>query len=235
MLEVREIDVFYGALQALKKVSIEVNKGEIVTVIGSNGAGKTTLLKTIAGLLRPSSGHIEFLRRRIDGMKAHEIVNLGISLVPEGRKLFPSLTVMENLELGAYVARARRQKEDTLKFVFELFPILKERKDQKAGTLSGGEQQMLALGRALMSQPKLLMLDEPSLGLAPKIALKILETVRALNKETGLTILLVEQNVMLALEIADRGYVLETGFISHKGSTRELKNIEEIRKRYLAI
>jgi len=234
MLEVKRINVYYGDLQALWDVSFEVNKGEIVTIVGSNGAGKTTTLRTISGLLRPKPGEISFMGERIDRLPPHKIVEKGIAHIPEGRRLFPYMTVLENLELGAYTREAREKKDDTLEWVYQLFPKLKERRSQLAGTLSGGEQQMLAIGRALMSRPKLLMSDEPSLGLAPKLVLLVFEMLKKINEE-GITILLVEQNVRHALELADRGYVLETGKIVLEGDSRELLANEHVKKAYLGM
>ena len=234
MLKISNLDVFYGNIQALWKVSLEVNEGELVVVIGANGAGKTTLLRAISGLVHVASGTIEFLGERIDGLPPYKIVSKGIVQVPEGRKLFPFMTVQENLELGAYTPEARKEKDETLKLVYEIFPVLKERKNQRAGTLSGGEQQMLAMGRALMSKPKLFLLDEPSLGLAPIVVEKVFDVVKELNRR-GMTILLVEQNVERALEIAHRGYVLEVGRIVLKGRSDELIKNEQVRKAYLGI
>ena len=234
MLEVRNISSFYGDLQALWDISFNVEKGEMVTILGPNGAGKTTTLRTVSGLLRPKKGSIEFLGRRIDKLPAYKIVELGIAHVPEGRRLFPKMTVLENIELGAYTQEARKKKDDTMEWIFTLFPILKERKKQLAGTLSGGEQQMLAIARALMSRPKLLMLDEPSLGLAPKLVIKVFEMIKKINEE-GVTILLVEQNVKRALELAHRGYVLETGRIVLEGPSNELIKNEYIKKSFLGM
>jgi len=234
LLKISNLDVFYGNIQALWKVSLEVNEGELVVVIGANGAGKTTLLRAISGLVHVASGTIEFLGERIDGLPPYKIVSKGIVQVPEGRKLFPFMTVQENLELGAYTPEARKEKDETLKLVYEIFPVLKERKNQRAGTLSGGEQQMLAMGRALMSKPKLFLLDEPSLGLAPIVVEKVFDVVKELNRR-GMTILLVEQNVERALEIAHRGYVLEVGRIVLKGRSDELIKNEQVRKAYLGI
>jgi len=234
MLEVRNISSFYGDLQALWDISFNVEKGEMVTILGPNGAGKTTTLRTVSGLLRPKKGSIEFLGRRIDKLPAYKIVELGIAHVPEGRRLFPKMTVLENIELGAYTQEARKKKDDTMEWIFTLFPILKERKKQLAGTLSGGEQQMLAIARALMSRPKLLMLDEPSLGLAPKLVIKVFEMIKKINEE-GVTILLVEQNVKRALELAHRGYVLETGRIVLEGLSNELIKNEYIKKSFLGM
>jgi len=234
LLKVNKINVFYGDLQALWDVSFEVYEGEKVVIVGANGAGKTTTLKTISGLLRPRSGTIEFMGQRIDRLPAHKIVELGIAHVPEGRRLFPKMTVLENLEMGAYTKRAREKFEDTLEWVFSIFPRLKERKNQIAGTMSGGERQMLAIARGLMSRPKLLMLDEPSLGLAPKLVLKTFEVIQRISEE-GVTILLVEQNVRHALELADRGYVLETGRITLSGTGEELLNNDYVKKAYLGM
>jgi len=234
VLEVNGINVFYVKVQALWDVSFKVEEGEIVAVVGANGAGKTTLLKTLSGLVRPSSGTIKFLGKRIDQLPAHKIVEDGISHIPEGRGIFSSLTVFENLKMGAYTAKAWKERDETLKLVYELFPILSERRNQTAGTLSGGEQQMLAIARGLMSKPKMIMLDEPSLGLAPKIVMKIFELIEEINKG-GVTILLVEQNVQQALELAERGYVLETGKICTEGKGKELLRNELVKKAYLGL
>jgi len=234
LLEVNGINVFYGDLQALWDVSFEVKEEETVAIIGSNCAGKTTTLNTISGILRPRSGSMEFLGHRIDELPPHRIVELGIAQIPEGRKLFPSMTVTENLEMGASVPEAWKNRDRTMEWVFELFPRLEERKIQMAGTLSGGEQQMLAIGRGLMSMPKLLMLDEPSLGLAPMLVLKTFEMIERIRKE-GVSILIVEQNVHHALELADRGYVLETGKIAIEGESKELMDNEHVKKAYLGI
>lgn len=234
MLEVNSINVFYAKVQALWDVSLKVDEGEMVAVVGANGAGKTTLLKTLSGLIRPTSGTIQFLGKRIDQLLAHKIVEDGISHIPEGRGIFNGLTVLENLKMGAYTAKAWKERDETLKLVYELFPILSERRNQIAGTLSGGEQQMLAIARGLMSKPKLIMLDEPSLGLAPKIVMKIFELIKEIN-EGGVTILLVEQNVQQALELAERGYVLETGKISIEGKGKELLRNELVKKAYLGL
>lgn len=234
MLQVNEVDVSYGNFQVLSGVSLQVRDEELVTVIGSNGAGKTTLLNTIAGLLRPKRGEMKFDGKRIDGLPPYKRVEEGLVLVPEGRGNFSRLTVLENLELSAYTKRAKEKKHETLEEVFNLFPILKERRHQKAGTLSGGEQQMLAIGRGLMARPKLLMLDEPSLGLAPKIVLQIFSILRRL-KEEGITILLIEQNAHRALELADRAYLLETGRIAMEGRGEELLRDARLRKLYLGI
>jgi branched-chain amino acid transport system ATP-binding protein len=235
MLRILNLEAGYGALRVLKGISLHVSPGEVVAIIGANGAGKTTLLKTVAGILRPRSGSILFDKKEIHGAPAERIVGLGCSLVPEGRHVFSTMTVRENLILGAY---ARRQKggngdlEAGLEEVYRLFSILKERETQLAGTLSGGQQQMLAIGRALMSKPTLLMMDEPSLGVAPLIVRDIYETVTEL-KRNGLTILLVEQNARAALAVADRGYVVETGQIVLEGTARELCNNREVQRAYL--
>jgi len=234
VLSVKNVYVSYGDFLVLKDISLEVKEGEIVLILGANGAGKTTLLKTIAGLLRPIKGEIRFLGKRIDGLHPYEIVKMGIGYVPAERDLFPLMSVMENLEMGAYIARARKQKEERLRFVFELFPVLKERKDQLASTLSGGEQQMLAIARALMTSPKLLMLDEPSFGLAPKLLPKLFKTIKQINLE-GTAVLIVEQNVRQTLSIADRVYVLENGSIILEGPSDRIRNDPLVRKAYLGI
>lgn len=232
MLKIDNIDVYYGAIHALKGISLEVKEGEIVTLIGANGAGKSTTLRTISGLLKPKMGSITFLGQDIAGVRAHEIVKKGISQVPEGRRVFAEMTVMENLDLGAFVRKDKAGIQQDLKHVFELFPRLEERKNQSAGTLSGGEQQMLAMGRALMSRPKLLLLDEPSMGLAPLLIKEIFNIIVDINK-SGTTVLLVEQNANMALSIANRAYVLETGRITLSGSAKELAASEDVRKAYL--
>ena len=232
MLQIDHIDVFYGAIHALKGVSLEVQTGEIVTLIGANGAGKSTTLRTISGLLAPKAGTITFLGADITGKKAHEIVKDGISQVPEGRRVFAEMTVLENLELGAFTRTDKAGIASDLEMVFARFPRLKERRAQLAGTLSGGEQQMLAMGRALMSRPKLLLLDEPSMGLAPLLIKEIFSIIVDINK-AGTTILLVEQNANMALSIANRAYVLETGRITLSGSAKDLAASEEVRKAYL--
>ncbi len=234
MLEVRNISAFYGTVQALQDVSIGVKKGEVVTIIGANGAGKTTLLKTIAGLVLAKNGDVRFKEQNITNTAPNKIVSLGISLVPEGRQIFPSLTVLENLELGAYVRFRRGESKGVQQdfgFVFDLFPVLAERQKQRAGTLSGGEQQMLAIGRALMSKPELLLLDEPSMGLAPRIIQDIFRVLKNLNKD-GLTVLLVEQDAKVALSIADRGYVLQTGRIVLEDKAKSLIGNEEVQAIY---
>ena len=232
MLKIDNIDVYYGAIHALKGISLEVNEGEIVTLIGANGAGKSTTLRTISGLLKPKAGSITFLGQSIVGVRAHEIVKKGISQVPEGRRVFAEMTVMENLDLGAFVRKDKAGIQQDLKHVFELFPRLEERKNQSAGTLSGGEQQMLAMGRALMSRPKLLLLDAPSMGLAPLLIKEIFNIIVDINK-SGTTVLLVEQNANMALSIANRAYVLETGRITLSGKAQDLAASEDVRKAYL--
>ena len=228
------INVLHGDLQVLWNVSFKIDRGKLVTIIGPNGAGKTTILNTISGLLRPRSGSILYLGKRVENLPPHKLVKLGIAHVPEGRRLFPQLSVMENLKMGAYTRGRVREKDEMLEWVFQLFPILKERKNQRASTLSGGEQQMLALGRGLMSKPKLLMLDEPSLGLAPKLVPLVFEVIERVNKE-GITILLVEQNVHQALESADRSYVLEEGKIVLEGKGKELINNDYVKRAYLGM
>ena len=232
MLELKDINVYYGAIHAIKGISLRVDEGEIVTLIGANGAGKSTTLRTISGLLKPKTGSIKFLDKDIAGMPAHKIVREGISQVPEGRRIFAEMTVMENLELGAFIRDDKEEVEKDFKLVFGRFPRLEERKTQMAGTLSGGEQQMLAMGRALMSRPKLLLLDEPSMGLAPLLIREIFNIIVDINK-AGTTVLLVEQNANMALSIANRAYVLETGRITLSGDAKELAASEDIRKAYL--
>ena len=234
MLEVRNIDIFYSKIQALWGVSLKVEKGEIVALVGSNGAGKTTLVNTISGLLPPAAGSVEFLGRRIDGLPPHIIVELGISHVPEGGKVFADMSVQDNLDMGAYPHHAWKIKAETLKQVYEIFPILKERKGQLARTLSGGERQMLAMGRGLMSRPKLCVFDEPSYGLAPLFVKEVFQVIKSLP-EQGVTVLLIEQNVRHTLEIADRAYVLENGRIVLEGTGSELLQSDYIRKAYLGI
>lgn len=232
MLTINDINVFYGAIHAIKGVSLEVNEGEIVTLIGANGAGKSTILRTISGLLKPKTGTIQFEGQEIAGMPAHEIVKTGISQVPEGRRIFAEMTVLENLELGAFTRKDKDGIKADMELVFDRFPRLKERIGQLAGTLSGGEQQMLAMGRALMSRPRLLLLDEPSMGLAPLLIKEIFAIIQDINK-TGTTVLLVEQNANMALSIAHRAYVLETGRITLNGDAKELAASDEVRKAYL--
>ena len=234
MLKVSGIDVYYGDRQALRDVSIEVHPGEIVSVIGSNGAGKSTLLKTISGMLRPRAGSISLNGNNISQAPTSKIVEKGISHVPEGRQVFPTMTVLENLEMGAQFPRTRKLLKETMEQVVTYFPRLKERLEQKAGTLSGGEQQMLAMGRGLMSLPTLMMLDEPSLGLAPVLVSTIFEIIEKINKQ-GTSILLIEQNVFHSLKIADRGYVLENGEIALSGSGQQLLENPHIRKTYLGL
>jgi branched-chain amino acid transport system ATP-binding protein len=232
LLEVKNLDVFYGDIQALWDVSLQVEEGAIVALLGANGAGKTTLLKTVSGLVRSSSGEVNFLGKPINHLNPKQIVDRGIVHVPEGRRLFPSLTVLENLKLGAYIPRARPFFASSLERVYTLFPVLKNRKDQRAGTLSGGEQQMLAIGRALMAQPKIIMLDEPSLGLSPILVKTIFQLITTLNEQKT-TILLVEQNINQALKVAHQAYVLKTGRVVITGTGAELSKNEEIRKAYI--
>lgn len=231
VLKVENLHVYYSSIHAIKGVSFEVSEGEIVTLIGANGAGKSTTLNTVGGLLKPREGSIEFEGRSILGVAPHKVVNEGMALCPEGRRVFAQLSVKENLEMGAYT-RPASEISETLEMVYEHFPRLKERQSQMAGTLSGGEQQMLAMGRALMSKPKLMMLDEPSMGLAPILVDQIFEIIEALNK-AGTTILLVEQNAQMALSIADRAYVLETGRIVNTGTGKDLLNDDSVKKAYL--
>ncbi|GAP63579.1 branched-chain amino acid transport system ATP-binding protein [Ardenticatena maritima] len=232
MLELRNVHSYYGAIHALKGISLTVDRGEIVTLIGSNGAGKTTTIRTISGILHPREGQVILEGRDISHTPAYEIVKLGVAQSPEGRRIFPRLTVLENLEMGAYTRNDPQGIAEDLERVFELFPRLKERRNQQGGTLSGGEQQMLAIGRALMARPKLLLLDEPSMGLAPVLVETIFETIVEINKQ-GTTILLVEQNALMALEVAHRGYVLQTGQIVLEGPAQELAASEMVRKAYL--
>ena len=232
MLKVEDINVYYGSIHAIKGVSFSVNKGEIVTLIGANGAGKSTTLNTVSGLLRSKTGSITFNGQDLGKIPPHKIVSMGLAQVPEGRRVFLSMTVQENLEMGAYTQKKGDDIDAELEKVFERFPRLKERRRQIAGTLSGGEQQMLAMGRALMSKPELLMLDEPSMGLSPILVDQIFDIVKELNK-TGTTILLVEQNAQMALSVADRGYVLETGKIVTSANAQELLNNDAVKKAYL--
>lgn len=232
MLNLDKINVYYGAIHAIKDISIEVNEGEIVTLIGANGAGKSTTLRTISGLLKPKTGTVKFEGQDIAGLPAQGIVSLGISQVPEGRRVFANMTVMENFELGAYLRSDKKEIKEDLKSVFERFPRLAERRGQLSGTLSGGEQQMLAMGRALMSRPRLLLLDEPSMGLAPLLVKEIFSIIKEINA-SGTTVLLVEQNANMALSIAHKAYVLETGRIILSGDAKELAASEEVRKAYL--
>ncbi|MDO6343606.1 ABC transporter ATP-binding protein [Streptococcus oralis] len=232
MLKVENLSVHYGMIKAVRDVSFEVNEGEVVSLIGANGAGKTTILRTLSGLVRPSAGKIQFLGKEIQKLPAQKIVAGGLSQVPEGRHVFPGLTVMENLEMGAFLKKNREENQANLKKVFSRFPRLEERKNQDAATLSGGEQQMLAMGRALMSTPKLLLLDEPSMGLAPIFIQEIFDIIQDIQKQ-GTTVLLIEQNANKALAISDRGYVLETGKIVLSGTGKELAASDEVRKAYL--
>ena len=232
MLNVESIYVSYGRVRALEGVSINIEEGTIVSLLGANGAGKSTVQKSILGLTRPQKGSIKFLGQRIDGKPTEKIVKMGIVMVPEGRQIFPDLTVMENLNMGRYTRKDHAQIKEDLEYVFCLFPIIKERVKQLGGTLSGGQQQMLAIGRGLMSRPKLLLLDEPSLGLAPIVINDIFKTIKDINAD-GTTILLVEQNASMALRVSDYAYVLETGVISVQGTSEELQNNDDVRKTYL--
>jgi branched-chain amino acid transport system ATP-binding protein len=234
MLEVNNIDTLYGKIQALWGVSLKIDEAEMVALVGANGAGKTTLLNTISGLLHPASGSIEFLGKRIDGLKSHVIVELGMSHIPEGRRLFPDMSVRENLEMGAYANRAWKHRQETLNKVYQLFPILKARQGQLARTLSGGEQQMVAMGRGLMSRPRLCIIDEPSSGLGPLVVDEIFGIIQGL-RDQGIAIFLIEQNVQQTLEIADRAYVLENGRVILAGESKELLEEELIRKAYLGL
>lgn len=231
-LELQNLYVKYGTITALHGIDVVVNEGEIVTILGANGAGKTTTLLTVSGLVRPSSGAVLFQGRELHKMPSHEIVRLGITQSPEGRRVFGTLSVIENLELGAFTIADQALTQKTMDWIFDLFPRLYERRDQFAGTLSGGEQQMLAIGRALMGQPRLLLLDEPSLGLAPILVRSIFQTVRTIA-ETGMTVIIVEQNARAALKLADRGYVLEVGKVVLEGSSTELLNNPQVQKAYL--
>jgi branched-chain amino acid transport system ATP-binding protein len=234
MLQVCDVNTLYGKTQALWDVSLKIDEAEIVALVGSNGAGKTTLLNTISGRLRPASGSVEFLGKRIDGLPPHAIVEMGISHVPEGGKVFPDMTVRENLEMGAYPYHAWKQKEQTFEQVYQVFPILKERAGQLARTLSGGERQMLAIGRGLMSRPRLCLLDEPSYGLAPLLVAEIFRIIQGL-RDQGITVLLIEQNVRHTLETADRAYVLENGRICMEGACLDLLESDHVRKAYLGL
>jgi branched-chain amino acid transport system ATP-binding protein len=232
MLEVKDLQVFYGVIQAIKGVSFEVNEGEVVALIGANGAGKTTILHTVTGLIPPKSGSIEFEGHDLVKTPAHKIVSMGMAHVPEGRRIFQQLTVFENLKLGAYTRSDKKEIADSLEMVYSRFPRLKERRNQVAGTLSGGEQQMLAMGRALMSHPKIILMDEPSMGLSPLLVSEIFDIIKVISS-SGTTVLLVEQNAKKALSIADRAYVLETGNIVLSGNASELINDDSIKKAYL--
>ena len=232
MLRIDELKVRYGGIEAVKGISFEVPEGKIVTLIGANGAGKSTTLRTIAGLIRPAEGRVRLQAEDLTGLSPDKIVSKGVTLVPEGRHVFPDLTVLENLKIGAYLRNDKENMEHDLNWVYELFPRLKERSWQAAGTLSGGEQQMLAVGRALMSRPKLIMMDEPSLGLAPIVVKGIFDIIKEINR-MGVTVLLIEQNANMALKIADVGYVLETGRITLSGSGQELLRNEQVKNAYL--
>lgn len=232
MLEVKDIEVYYGMIQAIKGVSFEVNEGEVIALIGANGAGKTTILHTVTGLLSPGSGSVYFEGKDITKVPAHKIVSLGMAHVPEGRRVFAELSVYENLKMGAYTRKDKNEIEQTLAMVYDRFPRLKERKNQLAGTLSGGEQQMLAMGRALMSHPKIILMDEPSMGLSPILVNQIFEIIEEVSRG-GTTVLLVEQNAKKALSIADRAYVLETGKVVLNGDAKDLLNDDSIKKAYL--
>ncbi len=235
MLEISHMDVSYGDLQALWDVSMTIEEGKIATLVGSNGAGKSTLMYSVSGLIKQKTGSIRFEGMRLDRMPAHQRVEHGICMVPEGRRLFPQMTVLENLEVGASIAKAREVRFDTLNWIYELFPILRERKKQRAGTLSGGEQQMLAIGRVLMSQPRLLLIDEMSLGLSPLLVQEISRVIKEINQARKLTILLVEQDVQLALSLADWGYIIENGRIVGEGKAGELLCSEQVREAYLGM
>ena len=232
MLEVKDINVYYGLIHALRDVSFEVNEGETVALIGANGAGKTTTLHAVSGLLKPKSGSIHFCGKEITHTDAYKIPKLGLAQVPEGRRVFANMTVMENLEMGAYIRNGKENLNEEYERIFERLPRLKERRKQAAGTLSGGEQQMLAIGRALMSKPKMLLLDEPSMGLSPILVQEIFSIIQDVNK-TGVTVLLLEQNAKMALNIANRAYVLETGQVVMSDDAKELSNNEQVRKAYL--
>lgn len=232
LLEVKDIQVYYGMIQALKGVSFEVNEGEVIALIGANGAGKTTTLHTVSGLLRSKTGSIVFDGKDISKVPAHEIVKLGMAHVPEGRRVFANMSVFQNLKMGAYTRKDKAEMEETLKMIYKRFPRLEERQNQLAGTLSGGEQQMLAMGRALMSKPKIILMDEPSMGLSPIFVNEIFDIIKSVS-ESGTTVLLVEQNAKKALSIADRAYVLETGRVSMEGNANELLHNEDVQKAYL--
>ncbi|MBQ6794665.1 MAG: ABC transporter ATP-binding protein [Clostridia bacterium] len=231
MLKINNLNINYGGINAVRDVSFDVEEGSIITLVGANGAGKSSILRSIAGVVTPKSGTIEFCGENITGLPAEQVVKKGITLVPEGRRIFPDLTVLENIRIGAYLRKD--SLDEDIKWVYDLFPRLKERSWQMAGTLSGGEQQMLAVARALMSRPKLMMMDEPSLGLAPLIVRDIFTIIKEINKQNGVTILLIEQNANMALKTADRGYVLETGVIKLEGTGAELLANEEVKKAYL--
>lgn len=235
MLNVKDLEVYYGVAKALDKVSFRVNQGEIVGILGSNGAGKSTIMKSIVGLVKPKKGSVEFLGEKITGLKPDAIVRKGISLVPEGRLIFPRMTVLENLEMGAYSISNAQQIRESFEMVYGMFPILKERLTQKGGTLSGGEQQMLAIGRALMAKPTCLLLDEPSLGIAPRLVEEIFDKIHELNKQTNLTIVVVEQNAVVAMEISKRGVILENGTVVMDEDSEVLMCSDDIKKAYLGI
>ena len=235
MLEVKNIQTYYGNIQAIKGISLEILEGEIITLIGANGAGKTTTLMSISGIVPPKSGEILFLGKPLQELSPNQIVALGISQVPEGRRIFPYLTVMENLDMGAFLRKDTAEIHKDVEYIFDLFPILAERRHQSGGTLSGGEQQMLAVARALMARPRLLLLDEPSLGLAPLIVKQIFKIIRKINQENKTTIFLVEQNANLALQVAHRGYVMENGRITLSDTSRNLLANEDVKKAYLGI
>ena len=232
MLEVKDLNVYYGMIHAIRDVSFEVNEGEIIALIGANGAGKTTILHTISGLIAPKTGHILFENTDLTRIPAHKVVSLGMAQVPEGRRVFSQMSVLQNLKMGAFTRSDKSEVEATLELVYKRFPRLRERKNQPAGTLSGGEPQMLAMGRALMSHPKIILMDEPSMGLSPILVNEIFDIIRSVN-ESGTTVLLVEQNAKKALMIANRAYVLETGSIASSGDAKELMNDDSIRKAYL--
>ena len=234
ILEVKNLEVFYGVIQAIKGISFEVNPGEIIALIGANGAGKTTTLQTITGLIPSKAGQIIYEGQDITKIPGHKLVSMGIAHVPEGRRVFAGLTVLQNLYLGAYTRKDTKEMEETLEMIYERFPRLKERRDQLSGTLSGGEQQMLAMGRALMSHPKLIVLDEPSMGLSPIYVNEIFDIIQKINQDDGVTVLLVEQNAKKALSIADRAYVLETGKIALSGDAQALMNDDSVKKAYLS-
>jgi branched-chain amino acid transport system ATP-binding protein len=235
MLQVNGIDVFYADVQVLKGVTLDVNDKELVAVIGANGAGKTTLIRTISGLLKPRRGTIDFGSKRISDIEPYQVVTHGIVQVPEGRLLFSEMTILENLQMGAFQTKSKKEYGEHLEMVYQMFPLLKERERQLAGTLSGGEQQMVAVGRALMSSPKMIMFDEPSLGLAPKLVQSIFEMVVRINKELGITVLLVEQNVQHSCQISDRAYVIENGEVVLRGTGHEMLENEHVRKAYLGL
>jgi branched-chain amino acid transport system ATP-binding protein len=235
MIEISHIDVYYGDLQALWDVSLNIGEGEIVALVGSNGAGKSTLMKTISGLLKVRAGTIDFGSIRLNRLPAYRIVELGISMVPEGRRIFPQMSVLENLEMGASINTARKVRQNTIDGIYDVFPVLKERKKQKAGTLSGGEQQMLSIGRALMSQPKMLLIDEMSLGLSPILVQELSRVIQGINKSKNLTVFLVEQDVQLALSMAHRGFVVENGRIVDQGDAKLLLGNARIKEAYLGI